>query len=120
MREFQRRKKRDPVNGDQWLLRPQKRISVQTGGANGRGQLCEQSMGFAPIDAGIGDALSIDQRLAWHEFLRSHDQIAFDHDAEDAAVPRGHLWRHIAAPPTLTTVVLIARALSAVRPDTRP
>jgi hypothetical protein len=54
-------------------------------------------MGFAPIDAGIGDALSIDQWFAWHEFLRSRDQIALDHDAEDAAVSRGNLCGDIAA-----------------------
>jgi hypothetical protein len=40
--------------------------SSYPGGANGRGQLCEQAMGFAPIDAGIGNALPVHQWLACH------------------------------------------------------
>jgi hypothetical protein len=63
-------------------------------------------MGFAPIDAAIGDALSIHQCLAWHEFLCPRDQIALDHDSEDVAVSRGNLCGDIAAHEALTSVVL--------------
>jgi hypothetical protein len=42
------------------------RVASCPGRANGRGQLCEQAMGFAPIDAGIGNALPVHQWLAWH------------------------------------------------------
>src|SRR5450631_1698912 len=76
-------------------------------------------MGFAPIDAGIGDALSIDQWPAWHEFLRPRDQIALEHDPEDAAVSRGNLCGDLAAHEALTSVVLIAVGVAAVDHDTR-
>src|ERR1700721_3900664 len=76
-------------------------------------------MGFVPIDAAIGDALSIDEWLAWYEFLRSRDQIALDHDAEDAAVSRGNLCGDIAAHEALTSVVLVAVGVAAVDHDMR-
>ena len=76
-------------------------------------------MGFVPIDAAIGDALSIDEWLAWYEFLRSRDQIALDHDAEDAAVSRGNLCGDIAAHEALTSVVLVAVGVAAVDHDAR-
>ena len=41
-------------------------------------------MSLRPVDAGVGDALSIDKRLAVHESLCSSDEIAFNHDTHDA------------------------------------
>ena len=76
-------------------------------------------MGFAPIDAGIGDALSIYQWLAWHEFLRTCDQIALHHDTEDATVSRGNLCGNISAHEALMSVVLMAVGVAAVDHDTR-
>src|SRR3984885_1729853 len=76
-------------------------------------------MGFTPIDAGIGDALSIDQRLTWHEFLCPGNQIALDHDPQDVTVSRGNLRGDIAAHETLTSVVLIAVGMAAVDHDAR-
>ena len=43
--------------------------------------------GLVPVDAGVGDALAVDQRFAGDELLRAGDEIALDHDADDVASP---------------------------------
>ena len=53
---------------------------------DGGSEFTEQRMGLRPVDAGVGDALSIDKRLAVYESLRSSDKIAFDHDTDDATL----------------------------------
>ena len=54
---------------------------------DGGGEFTKKNMGLSPVDAGVGDALSIDKRLAVYESLRSSDKIAFDHDTDDATLP---------------------------------
>jgi hypothetical protein len=57
----------------------------------------EQRAGFLPVDAGVGDALAVDKRLAGRELLRAGDQIALNHDADDVAISRGDLRGDVAA-----------------------
>ena len=54
---------------------------------DGSGEFMQQCVGLRPVDAGIGDALSIDKRLAVYETLRSSNEIAFNHGTDDAVFP---------------------------------
>lgn len=58
---------------------------------DGGGEFLQKGMGFRPVNAGVGDALSIDQRGAGDQLLRSGDEIAFDHDTHDATFSAGDL-----------------------------
>ena len=88
-------------------------------GAHRLRQLGEQSAGFVPADAGVGDALAVDQFAAGDELLRSGDQIAFKHHADDAAIAGGDLRGDIAADGGLAGVVLAAVGVAAVDHDAR-
>src|ERR1039458_345660 len=77
-------------------------------GAGGGGEFGEQGVGLRPVDAGVGDALAVDEGLAWDEFLRAGHQIALHHDAEDVWVASGNLAGDIVAGNRLAAVVLVA------------
>src|SRR5690242_17002254 len=47
----------------------------------------EHGYGRLPVDAGVGDALTVAQGLAGHLILPAGDQMAFDHHAADALFP---------------------------------
>ena len=76
-------------------------------------------MGLGPVDAGVGDALAVDERLAGDEFLRAGDEIALDHDADDAAVAGGDLRGDVVADDGLAAVVLVAVGVAEVDHDAR-
>jgi hypothetical protein len=63
-------------------------------------EMAAQRVGFRPVDAAVGDALAVDQRLAGDQLLRAGHQVALDHHAHDALVARGNLpatsWQTIA------------------------
>ena len=61
---------------------------------DGGGEFTKKNMGLLPVDTGVGDALSIDKRVAVHEGLRSSNEIAFDHGTNDAAFAAGDLLCH--------------------------
>ena len=88
-----------------------------TAGAHGGGELSEKAVGFLPVDAGVGDALSVDKRLAGDELLRTGDEVAFDHDSDDVAVARGDLRGDIAADEALSPVVLKTVGVAAIDHD---
>ena len=54
---------------------------------DGAGEFIQERVGLRPVDASVGDALSIDKRLAVYEALRSGNEIALNHDTHDAALP---------------------------------
>ena len=95
------------------------RVSQLSACADCRGQLCQQSMRFVPVDAGIGNALPIGQWLSCNEALRSGDKIAFQHHAHDAAVTGGNLPGNIAADSALLPVVFAAVGMAAIDHDAR-
>ena len=70
---------------------------VTGGGCGPLRQFCEQRVGLVPVDAGVGDALAVDERLAGDELLRAGDEIALDHDADDVAIAGGDLRGHVVA-----------------------
>ena len=67
---------------------------------DGGAEHLERSHGIIPAEAGVGDALSVSELggivLAGGELLRARLQMAFDHDAEDAAIARLDLRRDVA------------------------
>ena len=54
---------------------------------DGCGEFTEECMCLGPVDAGVGDALSIGKGLAAYESLASCNEIAFDHGTRDATFP---------------------------------
>jgi hypothetical protein len=54
--------------------------------ANGLGEFLEQAVGFVPVDAGVGDALAVDEGLAGDEWLRASYEVALDHDTHNASI----------------------------------
>ena len=55
------------------------------------GKPFEQRQRVVEREAGIGDALAVAQRVARAEFLRAALQVALDHHAANAALPRADL-----------------------------
>ena len=76
-------------------------------------------MRFNPVDAGVGDALAVDERLAGDELLRAGDEIALDHRADDVAIAGSDLRGHVAADNRLAAVVLLAVGVAEVDHDAR-
>jgi hypothetical protein len=57
----------------------------------------EGGFGFVPADAGVGDGLAVDEVFAGEEFLCAGDEVAFEHDADDAVVACDDLFGDVAA-----------------------
>ena len=57
--------------------------SPTAAGADGGGEFLEQGVGFSPVDAGVGDALAVDERLAGDEGLGAGAAIARHAQAGD-------------------------------------
>ena len=81
------------------------------------GECTQEHLSFGPVDASIGDALSMDNRLSVDQRLRSSDEITFDHDAHDATIPARELIRHVAAYCALFAVVFTAVRMAGVDHD---
>src|SRR5271169_1413955 len=77
-------------------------------------QFSKQLRGFIPSHARIGDALAMSQRLTGNQLLCTWDQIALQHDADDAPLAGGELFRDIPAHCTLASVVFVAVGVAAV------
>src|SRR5258708_21600912 len=77
--------------------------------AHGLGKGIEQFAAVFPADAGVGNALAVDERLARHQVLAAGFEMAFEHDTEYAVLPRGELTRDI-----LTNFHLILRIFARV------
>jgi len=60
-------------------------------GSSCRGKFAEQFQSFWPGNAGVGDALSIQQGFPFGQFLRASDQVALKHYAKDIPAPTGEL-----------------------------
>lgn len=65
--------------------------------SDGSGEFMQKCVRLMPVDASVGDALSIDKRLAVYESLRSSNEIAFNHGTHDSAFPVHNLFCHGAA-----------------------
>ena len=74
-------------------------------------------MGFGPVDAGVGDALAVDEGLAGDEFLCAGDQVALNHDADDVRLSCGDLRGYVVADDGLAAVVLVAVGVAEVDHD---
>src|SRR6218665_2262105 len=85
---------------------------------HGGGQLCQRLQRIVPTQAGIGDALAVFERaglvLAGRELLGACVQMAFDHQAEDAARAGGQLRRDIAGHVELLFVLLATVGMAAI------
>ena len=47
----------------------------------------EQFLSGLPVDAGVGDALAVDELIEWlGEFLGTGDEVAFEHGSDDRGV----------------------------------
>jgi len=94
-------------------------VWLASGGADGGGQLAKCDIGFSPVDAGVGDALAVDERFAGDELLCACDEVAFEHDADDAFVACGDLAGNVAADSELLSMVFVAVGVAAVDHDLR-
>lgn len=79
-------------------------------------------MGFLPVEAGVGDALAVDEGLAGDELLRAGDQIALDHDAHNPSIAAlaagaGDLAGDIVADDGLAAIVFAAVGMGEVDHD---
>src|SRR5580658_8762220 len=74
-------------------------------------------MGFWPVDAGVGDALAVDERLAWCELLRAGYEIALNHHAHNALLARRHLAGYVVADERLAAIVLAGVGVTEVDHD---
>ena len=63
----------------------------QTAPTHPLGKRLQHREALIPADAAIGHALAVGERLARAQILASGHQMAFNHDAEDAAVARSQL-----------------------------
>ena len=77
----------------------------------------KEGVSLLPVNAGVGDALAVDKRLAGNELLRARDQVALKHNADDIAIAGGHLCGDIAANDRLAEVVFITVGVAAVDHD---
>ena len=66
------------------------------------------------VDTGIGDALAVDVVAVFLIVLTSGDEVALQHDAGDAALPRGDLLGEDAGDFALAGVVFVAVAVAAI------
>ncbi len=79
-------------------------------------------MGGGPVYAAVRDALAVYEFVegrAGFELLRSGDEIAFDHDAEDVAVAFCYLFCDFVADDGLAVVILAAVGVAAIDHDAR-
>ena len=76
-------------------------------------------MSVCPVEARVGDALSVDEGLAGDELLRASDEIALDHYAHDAFIAGGDLGSDIVADVYLAAIVLAAIGVGEVDHDAR-
>ena len=90
-----------------------------TASADRCGEFAQQRVGLRPVDAGIGDALSVGKGLAGNEPLRACNKIALDHDTDDVAIAARDLGGDVMAHDGLAGVVLIAVGVAAVDHDAR-
>ena len=74
-------------------------------------------MRFRPVNAGVGDALSVEQWLTGNELLRTCHQIAFDHGADDVWVAGGDLSGDVVANDGLAAVIFAAIGVAEVDHD---
>lgn len=93
------------------------RTKVNAPTSDGGGQLMQERVGLRPVDASVGDALSIGKRLAAYEVLRSSDKIAFNHDTHDVAFPVRDLFCHSTAYGALLAMVFATVCMTAVNHD---
>ena len=84
---------------------------------DGVGEGVEDLAGLVPVDAGVGDALAVDERLAWDDVLAAFDEMAFDHDAGDGVVSGADLAGDVVGDGGLVAVVLIGVAVGAIDHD---
>ena len=55
------------------------------------GQPVQRLHGGLPVDAAVGNALAVDERLARYDILPARDQVALHHDAGNARFATGYL-----------------------------
>ena len=83
------------------------------------GELLEQRVGLVPVDAGVGNALAVGERLTGNELLRAGNQIALEHHPDYVRIAPGNLGGDVSADNRLTVVILAAVSVAAVNHDAR-
>ena len=84
---------------------------------DGVGEGVEDLAGLVPVDAGVGDALAVDERLAWDDVLAAFDEMAFDHDAGDGVISGADLAGDVVGDGGLVAMVLVGVAVGAIDHD---
>jgi hypothetical protein len=95
------------------------RLLAAAAGSDGGGEFSEEGVGFGPVDAGVGNALPVDEGLTGNERLCAGHQVALDHYAHDASISCGNLPGDIVADDGLAAVVLAAVGVGEVDHDAR-
>src|ERR1017187_10856288 len=81
---------------------------LAAGSADGAGERTQEVYRCGPAEAAVGKTLTVDQRLAGRELLRACNQVALNHDADNAAIARGDLSGNVTRDHGLAGVVLAA------------
>src|SRR4051794_34259719 len=89
-------------------------------GADGVGELAQDRHGVVPGETGVGDALSVGERLAGLGILAATDQVTPDHHAAKRAPAYADLGGQIARHRRLALRILAAVAVAAVDHQARP
>ena len=87
--------------------------------ARRRGQILEERLGLGPTDAGVRDALTIDQWMAWRLILTPGHQMALDHQPQNPPISRRDLGTDLVADLYLALVVLGAVRVATIDHDAR-
>src|SRR5262249_35356560 len=82
-------------------------------------QLSQHLFSGRPVDAAVGDALPIGQRNAGDNVLAASDQVALDHDADDAPIAVCYLAGDVSCDARLVLRHLAAVGVAGIDHDTR-
>src|SRR5262245_59864475 len=86
-------------------------------GAHGSRKFFQQRNGLFPSNAGIGNALAIDEFFPGQEILTSGFQMTLDHDSNDPLVSACNLAGDFVADLDLTRVVLLTVGVAQIDHD---
>ena len=96
-----------------WTFRVSRSVG-RASGANGGGEFAKNAERVVPTEAGVGDALSVDERLVGNQLLSTCDEIALDHDSHDATISARDLGGDILRDLDLTLEIFVAVGMAAI------
>jgi hypothetical protein len=81
---------------------------------NRRGEFFNQQFSIFPVQARVGNRLTVNQRLAANDFLRTFTQETLRHDPGNCRRTVANLLAHVITNVQLTTMLLLAIAVAKI------